>query len=246
MTILYNVFQKPSQNKARKTQIDNESSDKNKDAFKIGSSIANLITSSWNSQENPAKVYIFNRRVITAELELYQAYQVFSETRNLYLLEYYQDQVAVQLKMIMLIETRFTLDKKPTDNVGVDDDNLVSQASSLRPSAGLTGINSSRSIALAPALYSHSGYNRSVKQISSNNKNSSGSTNTILTLALTAAVTNRDMFNLFSLLLPAPRRAFILLRIALPACIAGVQGVLALEIAGGTMSCSTKLLDHHQ
>jgi hypothetical protein len=46
-----------------KTQIDNRSSSKNKEAFKLGSSIAKLITSSWNSQEELEKVYIFNRRV---------------------------------------------------------------------------------------------------------------------------------------------------------------------------------------
>ena len=32
-------------------------------SFKVGSSIAKLITSSWNSQEKPGKVYLFNRRV---------------------------------------------------------------------------------------------------------------------------------------------------------------------------------------
>jgi hypothetical protein len=36
---------------------------KNKQAFKLGSSIAKLITSSWNSQEKLEKVYIFNRKV---------------------------------------------------------------------------------------------------------------------------------------------------------------------------------------
>jgi hypothetical protein len=46
-----------------KTQIDNRSSSKNKKAFKLCSSIAKLITSSWNSQEKLDKVYIFNRRV---------------------------------------------------------------------------------------------------------------------------------------------------------------------------------------
>src|SRR6476620_9085043 len=46
------------------TKTEKELSDKNKEAFKVGSSIAKLlITSSWNSQEKPGKVYIFNRRV---------------------------------------------------------------------------------------------------------------------------------------------------------------------------------------
>ena len=46
-----------------KTQIDNRFPSKNKEAFKLCSSIAKLITSSWNSQEKLEKVYIFNRRV---------------------------------------------------------------------------------------------------------------------------------------------------------------------------------------
>ena len=45
------------------TKTEKELSDKNKEAFKVGSSIAKLITSSWNSQEKPGKVYLFNRRV---------------------------------------------------------------------------------------------------------------------------------------------------------------------------------------
>ena len=32
-------------------------------SFQLGSSIADILTSSWNSKENPSKVYIFNRRV---------------------------------------------------------------------------------------------------------------------------------------------------------------------------------------
>jgi hypothetical protein len=45
------------------TKTEKELSDKNKEAFKAGSSIAKLITSSWNSQEKPGKAYLFNRRV---------------------------------------------------------------------------------------------------------------------------------------------------------------------------------------
>jgi hypothetical protein len=45
------------------TKTDDRSYDRNKEAFKVGSSIAKLITSSWNSQEKPGKVYLFNRRV---------------------------------------------------------------------------------------------------------------------------------------------------------------------------------------
>jgi hypothetical protein len=60
-------FKKRSQIKDNTTQTDDGSSkssyDSNKEAFKVGSSIAKLITSYWNSQEKPGKVYIFNRRV---------------------------------------------------------------------------------------------------------------------------------------------------------------------------------------
>jgi ferritin-like metal-binding protein YciE len=34
-----------------------------KESFQLGSAIADILTSSWNSKENPSKVYIFNRRV---------------------------------------------------------------------------------------------------------------------------------------------------------------------------------------
>jgi hypothetical protein len=59
-------FKNPSPRKKKTKQTNNNTkdrSDKNKEAFKVGSSIAKLITSSWNSQEKPAKVYLFNRRV---------------------------------------------------------------------------------------------------------------------------------------------------------------------------------------
>jgi hypothetical protein len=61
------MFFKKRQIKGNTTHTDNGSSksldDNNKEAFKVGSSIAKLITSYWNSQEKPGKVYIFNRRV---------------------------------------------------------------------------------------------------------------------------------------------------------------------------------------
>ena len=60
-------FKKRSQIKDNTTHTDDGSSKSsdgnNKEAFKVGSSIAKLITSYWNSQEKPGKVYIFNRRV---------------------------------------------------------------------------------------------------------------------------------------------------------------------------------------
>ena len=56
-------FKKRSPRRKKMTQPDDKFSDKNKEAFRLGMSIAKLITSYWNSQEKPGKVYIFNRRV---------------------------------------------------------------------------------------------------------------------------------------------------------------------------------------
>jgi hypothetical protein len=137
-------FKNRSQNKTRKTEIDNESSDKNNEAFKLGSSIAKLITSSWNSQENPGKVYIFKRRVhhggVGAILGLSNLFRnsqpipsgILSGLGGGLAEDDYADR-----------DSWFTFDKKPTDNVGIDDDSLVSQTSSLPSSASSTTINSS-------------------------------------------------------------------------------------------------------
>lgn len=40
-----------------------ENNDNHNESFKIGSAVADMLTSQWNSQENPSKVYLFNRRV---------------------------------------------------------------------------------------------------------------------------------------------------------------------------------------
>jgi hypothetical protein len=56
-------FKKRSPRRKKTTQPDDKFSDKNKEAFRLGMSIAKLITYSWNSQEKPRKVYLFNRRV---------------------------------------------------------------------------------------------------------------------------------------------------------------------------------------
>jgi hypothetical protein len=42
--------------------------DKSKEAFQMGLLIAKLITSYWNSQKNPGKVYVFKRRVHHGEI----------------------------------------------------------------------------------------------------------------------------------------------------------------------------------
>jgi ferritin-like metal-binding protein YciE len=41
----------------------NKKSEQHKDPFQVGSTIADILTSYWNSKQNPSKVYIFNRRV---------------------------------------------------------------------------------------------------------------------------------------------------------------------------------------
>ena len=40
-----------------------ENNDNHNESFKLGSTVADMLTSYWNSQENPSKVYLFNRRV---------------------------------------------------------------------------------------------------------------------------------------------------------------------------------------
>ena len=40
-----------------------ENNDNHNESFKVGSAVADMLTSYWNSQKNPSKVYLFNRRV---------------------------------------------------------------------------------------------------------------------------------------------------------------------------------------
>jgi hypothetical protein len=40
-----------------------ENNDDHNESFKVGSAVADMLTSQWNSQENPSKVYLFNRRL---------------------------------------------------------------------------------------------------------------------------------------------------------------------------------------
>jgi ferritin-like metal-binding protein YciE len=53
--------------KSFESQLFNEMEENNNDnhneSFKIGSAVADMLTSQWNSQKNPSKVYLFNRRV---------------------------------------------------------------------------------------------------------------------------------------------------------------------------------------
>jgi ferritin-like metal-binding protein YciE len=53
--------------KSSESKLQNEMGENNNDnhneSFKVGSAVADMLTSYWNSQENPSKVYLFNRRV---------------------------------------------------------------------------------------------------------------------------------------------------------------------------------------
>ena len=40
-----------------------ENNDNHNESFKLGFAVADMLTSYWNSQKNPSKVYLFNRRV---------------------------------------------------------------------------------------------------------------------------------------------------------------------------------------
>jgi ferritin-like metal-binding protein YciE len=44
-------------------EIGQNNNDNHNESFKVGSAVADMLTSYWNSQENPSKVYLFNRRV---------------------------------------------------------------------------------------------------------------------------------------------------------------------------------------
>ena len=63
MKILWNVFLETVLLIKTKITQKSESSDKNKEGFKLGYSIAELATSSYNFKEKLEKDYIFNRRV---------------------------------------------------------------------------------------------------------------------------------------------------------------------------------------
>jgi hypothetical protein len=139
----YNMFfRSRSQNETKKSQTDNESSDKNKEAFRLGSSIAKLITSSWNSQENPGKVYIFNRRVhhggVGALLGLSNFFSksqpipsgILSGLGEGLAKDDYADR-----------DSWFTFDKKPESSVHVDDGSVPQTTTT--SSVSSTTINSS-------------------------------------------------------------------------------------------------------
>jgi hypothetical protein len=52
----------------KKTATKKDDPNVEKEAFQTGLSIAKLLTSYWNSQQNPGKAYLFNRRVHHGEI----------------------------------------------------------------------------------------------------------------------------------------------------------------------------------
>jgi hypothetical protein len=62
MNLFKNRKKSDNEDDNNKDKGDNGSS-KYKEAFKTGSSIAGTMTSRWNSQENPGKVYVADRRI---------------------------------------------------------------------------------------------------------------------------------------------------------------------------------------
>ena len=63
--VLFNIRKSTKKTATRK---DDNLSGKNNEAFQTGLSIAKLLTSYWNSQRNPGKAYLFNRRVHHGEI----------------------------------------------------------------------------------------------------------------------------------------------------------------------------------
>ena len=62
--ILFKILKSPKKTTTEKSDDPNLE----KEAFQTGLSIAKLLTSYWNSQRNPGKAYLFNRRVHHGEI----------------------------------------------------------------------------------------------------------------------------------------------------------------------------------
>jgi hypothetical protein len=62
------LFKIRNSTKKTATKKDDNPSEKSNEAFQTGLSIAKLLTSYWNSQQNPGKAYILNRRVHHGEI----------------------------------------------------------------------------------------------------------------------------------------------------------------------------------
>ena len=57
------MYDKIKSSESRMLKEIGENNDNHNESFKLGSAVADMLTSYWNSQENPSKVYLFNRRV---------------------------------------------------------------------------------------------------------------------------------------------------------------------------------------
>jgi hypothetical protein len=92
-----------------------ENNDDHNESFKVGSAVADMLISQWNSQENSSKVYLFNRRVhhgaIGALLGLSSLYKKIH-----LLLVFYQVWVQVYKKMILKIPKEWFLFRKKEDD----------------------------------------------------------------------------------------------------------------------------------
>ena len=49
------------------------------ESFNLGSAVGDMLTSYWNSKENPSKVYLFNRKCIMEQLALYWVYLPYTK-----------------------------------------------------------------------------------------------------------------------------------------------------------------------
>lgn len=61
-------IRKPGTPEKSATKEDDAIRENHKQAFETGLSVAKLLTSYWNSQRNPGKAYIFNRRIHHGEI----------------------------------------------------------------------------------------------------------------------------------------------------------------------------------
>ncbi len=57
------MYDKIKQSESKLLKEIGENNDNHNESFKVGSAVADMLTSYWNSQKNPSKVYLFNRRV---------------------------------------------------------------------------------------------------------------------------------------------------------------------------------------
>ncbi|MDQ6668508.1 MAG: hypothetical protein M3Y53_09825 [Thermoproteota archaeon] len=84
------MFNIRSSAKKTATREDDNPSEENNEAFQTGISIAKLLTSYWNSQQNPDKAYIFNRRLHHGEIGSLLGFSNLFKKHSPFLLGFYQ------------------------------------------------------------------------------------------------------------------------------------------------------------